>query len=84
MRASDKQLQRLRESRGEAAFRDVKAVCDRYFGMPRVHGSHYIYRTPWKGDPRVNIQNRNGRVAAYQVRQVLFAVMRLEEGHGEV
>lgn len=37
-----------------------------------------VYRTPWKGDPRVNIQNAKGMSKAYQVKQVLQAVERLE------
>lgn len=63
-------------------FREVKQVCDQLFGEPRVRGSHHIYRTPWQGDPRINIQNRRGYVAAYQVKQVLKAVARMEEDNG--
>jgi hypothetical protein len=40
--------------------------------------SHRIYKTPWQGDPRVNIQNDNGMAKAYQVKQVLKAIERLE------
>jgi hypothetical protein len=34
---------------------------------------------PWQGDPRVNIQNKNGKAKSYQVRQVLRAIERLSE-----
>jgi fructose-specific component phosphotransferase system IIB-like protein len=34
---------------------------------------------PWKGDPRVNIQQNKGKAKAYQVRQVLKAIAKLEE-----
>ena len=40
--------------------------------------SHRIYKTPWEGDPRVNIQNAKGMAKAYQVRQVLKAIERLK------
>jgi hypothetical protein len=42
---------------------------------------HRVYKTPWAGDPRVNIQNEKGKAKAkaYQVRQVLKAIERLEE-----
>ncbi|MEW6521918.1 MAG: toxin HicA, partial [Thermodesulfobacteriota bacterium] len=40
--------------------------------------SHRIYKTPWLGDPRVNIQNSKGKAKAYQVRQVLKAIERME------
>ncbi len=33
---------------------------------------------PWKGDPRVNIQNYKGKAKAYQVKQVLLAIELLE------
>lgn len=59
-------------------------MCDHYFGDPRqASGSHRVYRTPWQGDPRVNIQNRHGEAKPYQVRQVLAAIARLEDGEGE-
>lgn len=65
-------------------FQDLCKVCDAYFGKPRQTGSsHRMYRTPWPGDPRVNIQNDQGMAKAYQVRQVLKAVERLE-AHGDV
>lgn len=60
-------------------FADLCKVCDHYFGDPRQKGSsHRVYKTPWQGDPRVNIQNTKGKAKAYQVKQVLNAVRRLE------
>ena len=60
-------------------YRDLCKVCDFYFGDARQKGSsHRIYKTPWPGDPRVNIQNAGGMAKAYQVRQVLRAIDRLE------
>jgi hypothetical protein len=46
--------------------------------------SHKVYKTPWQGDPRVNIQRgKDGNAKAYQVRQVLDAIARLEAGKNE-
>jgi len=60
-------------------FSDFCKVCDHYFGEARQSGSsHRIYKTPWQGDPRVNIQDDKGMAKAYQVRQVLRAIERLE------
>jgi hypothetical protein len=59
-------------------FTDLKRVCDHFFGKPRINGSHHIYRTPWPGDPRVNIQREGGQAKRYQVRQILRAIDRLE------
>ena len=66
-------------------FADLCRVCDNYFGRARQKGSsHWIYKTPWRGDPRVNIQNAKGKAKAYQVKQVLKAIERMEhESHSE-
>jgi hypothetical protein len=63
-------------------FADLAKVCEHYFGEPRQKGSHHIYKTPWQGDPRINIQEEGGKAKAYQVRQVLRAIERLELEHG--
>jgi hypothetical protein len=61
-------------------YNDLCKVCDHYFGEPREGGSsHRIYKTLWQGDPRVNIQNDKGMAKAYQVKQVLKAIERLEK-----
>jgi hypothetical protein len=60
-------------------FADLCRVCDFYFGAARqASSSHRVYKTPWPGDPRVNIQDDKGLAKAYQVRQVLRAMERLE------
>ena len=77
-------LAAMRQNPKGIRFRDLCKVCDAYFGAPRRGGgSHRIYRTPWPGNPRVNVQNDKGMAKAYQVKQVLKAIDRLEaEGHG--
>jgi hypothetical protein len=60
-------------------YRDLCKVCDFYFGEACQTGSsHRICKTPWPGDPRVNIQNAGGMAKAYQIRQVLRMIDRLE------
>ena len=64
-------------------FVDLCKVCEEYFGKARSRaGSHRIYKTPWQGDPRINIQNHKGKAKAYQVKQVLLAIEKLEIDHG--
>jgi hypothetical protein len=76
-------LETMRENPKGVRFADLCTVCDHYFGRARqTSGSHRVYKTPWSGDPRVNIQNSKGRAKAYQVRQVLKAIERLEIEHG--
>ncbi len=72
-------LVKMRQNPNGIRYTDLCKVCDYYFGEPRQSGSsHRVYKTPWQGDPRVNIQNSNGKAKAYQVRQVLKAIDRLE------
>ena len=67
------------------SFGDLCKVCEHFFGEARQSGSsHRIYRTPWPGDPRVNIQNDKGMAKAYQVKQVLKAIERLTAPDGDV
>jgi hypothetical protein len=65
------------ENPADVRFTDLCKVCDHYFGEPRTKGSHRVYKTPWSGDPRINIQDEKGRAKAYQVRQVLKALRKL-------
>jgi hypothetical protein len=75
-------LSAMRESPGSVRFTDLGKVCEHYFGKPRQQGtSHRIYKTPWAGDPRINIQDSRGMAKAYQVKQVLAAIDRLESQH---
>jgi citrate synthase len=71
----------MRQNPSNVRFTDMVKVCDHYFGEARQMGtSHRVYKMPWAGDPRVNIQKGKGNKAkAYQVRQVLAAIDRLGE-----
>jgi hypothetical protein len=76
-------LAQMEHNPADVRFSDLCRICDHYFGKPRQHGtSHRVYKTPWQGDPRVNIQSKKGKAAAYQVRQVLKAIERLRLEHG--
>jgi len=71
-------LARLKRRLPDVHFDDLCLLCDHYFGKPRRTGSRYrIYRTPWPGDPRINVQNKKGMAGVHQGRQVLKAVERL-------
>jgi hypothetical protein len=69
----------MRRAPQAVRYDDLCAVCDAGFGPARQRGtSHAVYRTPWPGDPRVNIQrSANGMAKTYQVRQVLAAIDKL-------
>ena len=72
-------IKAMRNNPKGVRFADLARVCDHYFGQPRQRGTrHRVYRTPWPADPRVNIQNDKGKAKAYQVRQVIKAIEKLE------
>lgn len=68
----------MSESPQGVRFTELRKVCEYYFGRPRqCGGSHCIFKTPWPGNPRVNIQNNKGKAKSYQVKQVLHAIQKL-------
>ena len=76
-------VQQMQRNPRGIRFRDLCRVYDHYFGAPRKSAtSHRVYKTPWPVDPRINLQNAKGMAKAYQVKQVLLGLSRLEEQHG--
>jgi hypothetical protein len=70
----------MRREPANVRFSELMKVCRHYFGESRRSGgSHVIFKMPWAGDPRVNIQNDKGKAKPYQVRQVLWAIDKLQE-----
>ena len=78
MDSTDDVVKQLERSPSNVRFADLCKICDYYFGEARQKSSsHRIYKTPWQGDPRVNIQEKDGKGKDYQVRQVIKAIKRL-------
>lgn len=83
MESIAEKLKQFKNNSKDIKFSELCKVCNFYFGNARQSGSsHRVYKTPWRGDPRVNIQNSKGKAKAYQVRQVLKAIERLEVENG--
>ena len=76
----EKILEKMRRNPAGIRFEDVARVCTHFFGEARNDStSHHVYKMPWEGDPRVNIQRgKDGKAKAYQVKQVLMAIDKLE------
>jgi len=76
-----KTLEAMRNAPQNTSYNDLRTVCVHFFGEPRQSGtSHAVFKTPWAGDPRVNIQkSKGGEAKPYQVRQVLKAIDKLKE-----
>lgn len=69
-------LAEMRNNPAGVRFADACKVATYYFGEPRQNGtSHKVWKMPWPGDPRINMQLGEGRKAkAYQVRQAILAI----------
>ncbi len=59
-------------------FADACKVVTKLFGEPRQDGtSHKVWKMPWAGDPRVNMQRgKSGKAKPYQLRQAVQAIDR--------
>jgi hypothetical protein len=71
-------------------FAELVLLCKKHFGKPRISGSHYIFKNPWSGDPRLNLQKDGNMAKPYQGKAVIKAIDRYEAEcagkpkHGEV
>lgn len=71
---------RALKAAGSLRFSELLKICESCFGSYRINSSHHIFKTPWQGDPRINLQKGKGNSAKpYQVRQVLNALRKLQE-----
>jgi len=70
-------VEAMRQNPKNVRFSDAVKVATHYFGEPRQKGtSHCVWKMPWPGDPRVNLQDDHGKAKAYQVKQLLVAIDR--------
>jgi hypothetical protein len=70
-------IEKLEKEKGNTRFSYLLRICTESFGHPRINGSHHIFKTPWPGDPRLNLQKDKGKAKPYQVEQVIEALMKL-------
>jgi len=73
-------IEKMRNNPVDVRFSDLQKVSEHFFGKPRMKGSHMFFKKPWKGYPPVLLQETKGMAKPYQVRQVLEAIKKLEEG----
>ena len=76
----EKLTKELESSEKNVRFSRLLTICENVFGEYRTSGSHHIFKTPWQGDLRINLQKLKGNLAKpYQVRQVLRCLRKLKE-----
>lgn len=73
-----KALEALKNDKG-VKFKDLLKICEEFFEGPRISGSHHIFKMPWRGNPRINLQKDGSKAKGYQVKQVREALRRLQE-----
>src|SRR5438128_177463 len=78
MATIDDLIEELTGSRRDVRFAYLVRVCQEHFGCERIRGSHHIFKTPWAGDPRINLQKDGAKAKPYQVDQVVAALERLK------
>jgi hypothetical protein len=76
-KAIEKLLAEMRASPRSVRFSDALKAAEHFFGAPRTVGRHYVFKMPWPGDPRINLQRDGNAAKAYQVRQLLAAIDKL-------
>jgi hypothetical protein len=74
----DAALKELSGNEANIRFVRLVTIATMFFGSPRIKGSHYIFKMPWPGDPRINLQKERGKAKYYQVRQLISALERLK------
>jgi hypothetical protein len=78
----EQRIDELEANKTGIRFALLMRICQEHFGNSRQKGSHHIFKTPWPGDPRINLQEdkRNkGKAKPYQVKQVIDALRKLAE-----
>lgn len=76
-------IAKLEKEKGSTRFAYLVKICEEFFGPPRTKGSHHIFKTPWPGDPRLNLQADKGKAKPYQIEQVIAALAKLAEIEGK-
>ena len=72
-------IEKLETERKNTRMTFLLRICQQYFGNPRINGSHHIFKTPWKGNPRINLQRDGNKAKPYQVDQVVEALRKIQE-----
>lgn len=77
-------IEELEGNEGNIRFQRLLTICEEFYGKPRIKGSHHFFKTPWPGNPRINLQEGGGgKAKPYQVHQVIQALKRSKSGVGE-
>ena len=83
MESIAKLIAELGQKTESTRFSRLLKICESVFGSPRISGSHHIFKTPWPGDLRINLQTVKGNAKPYQVKQVIQALKKYQSQEEE-
>ena len=83
MRTIKDEISKLQNERTNTRFSYLVRVCEEHFGGERIKGSHHVFKMPWPGDPRINLQKDASKAKPYQVDQVIEALIKLDGMKGK-
>jgi hypothetical protein len=70
-------IRELEENDTNIRFSRLLKICEEFFGKYRTKGSHHIFKMPWAGNPRINLQKDGAKAKIYQVEQVILCLKKL-------
>jgi hypothetical protein len=68
---------KLLENPKNVSFKVDLKIATKFFGPPKIKGSHHVFKTPWRGEPWVNLQKDGKQAKEYQVKQLIKALKNL-------
>jgi hypothetical protein len=71
-------IKELESSPKNVKFKRLLTIVENFFELASINGSHHRYKTPWQGNPRINLQKDGAKAKLYQVKQVTQALKKLE------
>ncbi len=77
MSQAKKLLKEMRGNPDDVRFADAVKVATKFFGKPRVAGSHHVFTVP--GRMPINLQSKGGKAKGYQIEQPIEAIDSIKE-----
>lgn len=76
-------IKELEGKESNIRFSRLLKICEEFFGKYRTKGSHHIFKMPWSGNPRINLQRDSDKAKIYQVEQVILCLKKLAKDNLE-
>lgn len=71
------------ENGKDIRFSRLLTIVSYFFGKPRINGSHYVFKIPFRNQPLLNLQSDKGKAKRYQIKQVKQVLIQLQASFNE-